>query len=304
MKNGMPQVSVILPTRNRAHALRRAIDSVLGQSYGDLELIVVDDASTDDTPAVVQSIDDGRLRYVCLEQSRGGGGARNVGIEHARGGWIAFQDSDDVWLAGKLEKQCRALAAASERAGVCVCSLRYTQFGKTYTVVHGEGEIESGEALRRIAHGAGYGTPTLLVKKEAFKRSGGFDLRLPRLQDYELTLRLARDWNFVLLPDPLLEADVRPDSVSSSADNYIRAIDAILERHPDVFRRYRRARSQLAFRAGKYLVLENRRREAIPYLATALRIYPLHARALAGLLMIATGTVGIYRRARTQDTGQ
>ena len=294
-----PLVSVVLPTRNRAHTLRRATDSVLDQSYDRLELIVVDDASTDDTEAVVNEINDPRVRYIRLDNSRGGSGARNVGLQQAKGDLIAFQDSDDVWLTDKLEKQCRALEAASERAGVCVCSYRYTQFGKTHTVVHGQGEIQSVEALRRIAGGTGYGTQTLIVKREVFERSGGFNESLPRLQDYELTMRIARDWNFVLLADPLVDVYVGADSVSSSADKYVRATEIILDEHEDIYRADRRARSRLVFRAGKYLVLEGRYREALPFFTSAYRANPLNLRALAAVLMVATGTIGLYRRART-----
>jgi glycosyltransferase involved in cell wall biosynthesis len=294
-----PLVSVVLPTRNRAHTLRRATDSVLNQSYDRLELIVVDDASTDNTVAVVNEINDPRVRYIRLDQSRGGSGARNVGIQQAKGDLIAFQDSDDEWLPEKLTRQWQALAAAAERTGACVCSITYTRSGHTYTTVHGDGEFAAGDALHRIARGAGYGTVTLLVKREVFAQSGGFDERLPRLQDYELTLRIARNWNLVFVPEPLVEAHVGDDSLSSSADKYVRATEIILDEHGDIYRDDRRARSRLVFRAGKYLVLEGRYREALPYFTSAFRANPLNLRALAAVLMVATGTIGLYRKART-----
>ena len=98
-----PNVTVVLPTHDRAKLLRRAIDSVLSQDYQDLELIVVDDASTDDTQTVVQQFADQRIRYVRLADRQGATAARNAGISAARGEFIGFQDSDDEWLPGKLE---------------------------------------------------------------------------------------------------------------------------------------------------------------------------------------------------------
>ncbi|MGB3624622.1 MAG: glycosyltransferase family 2 protein, partial [Henriciella sp.] len=101
-------VSVVIPTYNRARTLRRAVESVLRQSYTNLELIVVDDASTDDTKAVLSSINDPRMRVITYEFNRGCAAARNIGARDARGEYLAFQDSDDEWLADKLSKQVAA----------------------------------------------------------------------------------------------------------------------------------------------------------------------------------------------------
>src|SRR5215207_1289449 len=103
-----PAVSVVLPTYNRAPLLGRSIQSVLGQSYGDFELLVIDDGSTDGTDGVVAAFGDPRVRYVQLERNRGAGAARSVGIRMSRGRFLAFQDSDDEWLPSKLMKQMSA----------------------------------------------------------------------------------------------------------------------------------------------------------------------------------------------------
>ncbi|NJN86713.1 MAG: glycosyltransferase family 2 protein [Leptolyngbyaceae cyanobacterium SL_7_1] len=95
-------VSVIIPTYNRADLLSRAIDSVLNQTLTNLELIIVDDGSTDNTAEVVNSFNDSRIRYIPLGKNCGGGYARNHGIHLATGEFIAFLDSDDVWLPEKL----------------------------------------------------------------------------------------------------------------------------------------------------------------------------------------------------------
>ncbi|MFP5434416.1 MAG: glycosyltransferase family 2 protein, partial [Alphaproteobacteria bacterium] len=101
-------VSVILPTYNRARTLGRSIRSVLGQGYSNLELIVVDDGSSDDTRSVIDEFDDKRLIYVPLEKNQGASAARNHGLGLVRGEFVAFQDSDDEWLADKLQQQVSA----------------------------------------------------------------------------------------------------------------------------------------------------------------------------------------------------
>ena len=111
----MPTVSVVIPTYNRADVLPRAIDSALGQSVADIEVVVVDDGSTDDTEALVADYEDDRLRYVAHETNRGANVARNTGIEAADGEYIAFLDSDDEWKPTKLERQLERLEGEPPR---------------------------------------------------------------------------------------------------------------------------------------------------------------------------------------------
>lgn len=107
----MPEVSVIIPTHNRQRLVSRAVRSVLNQTYEDLECIVVDDASSDGTPQVIQTIEDERLVYLRHDRNRGASGARNTGIRAAKSSLIAFLDDDDEWLPEKLVKQVPLLKA-------------------------------------------------------------------------------------------------------------------------------------------------------------------------------------------------
>jgi PGF-CTERM protein len=101
-----PRVSVILTTYNRTNLLPRAIDGVLRQAYRDWELLIVDDASEEDTAAVVDGYDDERIRLLAHDRNRGAAAARNTGIEHARGEYVAMLDDDDEWIDdGKLGTQ-------------------------------------------------------------------------------------------------------------------------------------------------------------------------------------------------------
>jgi glycosyltransferase involved in cell wall biosynthesis len=119
-----PLVSCIIPTYNRAHIVGRAIQSVLNQTYKNIEVIVVDDGSQDNTQEVVLSIKDERVRYIRLHRNFGAAFARNIGIANARGEFVAFLDSDDCFLPEKIEKQVE-LMLKDESTGVCYTEVYY-----------------------------------------------------------------------------------------------------------------------------------------------------------------------------------
>ena len=118
-----PLISVIIPTYNRAEIINIPLQSVFNQSYKNLEIIIVDDRSTDNTETVINNINDPRIRYICQSTNKGGAAARNTGIEAAKGEYIAFLDSDDAWVANKLELQLAQIKKHSNPEGV----VSYTQ---------------------------------------------------------------------------------------------------------------------------------------------------------------------------------
>jgi len=125
----MTRVSVIIPTYNRAATLGRAIDSALEQTIDDLEVVVVDDGSTDDTESVLAAYEDPRVRTIIHATNQGANVARNTGLEHVRGEYVAFLDSDDVWHPAKLERQLAALEARSSIWVGAYCDTAYDLSG-------------------------------------------------------------------------------------------------------------------------------------------------------------------------------
>jgi glycosyltransferase involved in cell wall biosynthesis len=215
-------VSVVIPTYNRAATLPRAIKSVLGQDYDNLELIIVDDASTDETAEVLSRVDDPRMRVIVHEKNKGFAGALNTGGHAARGDIIAFQDSDDEWLDGKLSRQMQALSAAPEC--VCVYCMKIV-YGRDPDYVRGkrrivcvpgpEVEKVSGDMRLALAHKNIVSTQTVVCRRDAFLRVGGFDERLYNSVDWDFTSRLAALGSFAYVDEPLVNTYIQKDSIST-----------------------------------------------------------------------------------------
>jgi len=197
----MPLVSVIIPTYRRGNLLRRAIDSVLAQSWTHWELIVVDDASPDDSvSSMVSEFADPRMRCIRHERNQGAPAARNTGIRAAKGKYIALLDSDDEWLPEKLEVQLALFEdSSSGDIGVVVCNIISVR-----TV--GGKVVDRSLVGKRPLSGYVYPTllgrrnmrptSTILIKSAILDHDKLFDETLESSQEYDLLVRLARDHHF------------------------------------------------------------------------------------------------------------
>lgn len=232
-----PTVSVILPTHDRAPSLGAAIRSVLDQSFSDLELIVVNDASTDGTAGLLERIKDERLRVVDLPVRSGAPGARNTGIELARGRYVAFQDSDDLWRPDRLLAQVAALDAADNSVAVAYGRMIRNGRSGARTMPGGSSRTLSGDLVQSLAMDNFIALPTALVRTEHLRAVGGFHSTLPRFQDWDLWLMLASRFRFLFVDEIVLDSHETEGSITLDQDAYFEAIDTILVRHRDVFAR-------------------------------------------------------------------
>lgn len=202
-----PQVSVVMPTYERARLIGRAIASVLDQSYDDLELIVVDDGSTDDTDQVVASFGDDRVRYIRHETNRHASAARNTGIAHSVAGYLAFLDDDDEWMPTKLSAQMELMRDAPPEVGLVYCWMDYYDGGgRVVSEVH---PTLRGEVFERVLDKQRLaGCPTLLVRRSVVDDVGGFDESLPRGNDGDFIRRVCQRYRVDVVLQVLVKVHV------------------------------------------------------------------------------------------------
>jgi GT2 family glycosyltransferase len=252
-----PAVTVVIPAYNRAATIGAAIASVLGQSFTDFELLVIDDGSTDGTPEAVRAITDPRLRLIESPKNAGASAARNRGIREARAPWVAFQDSDDEWLPRKLERQMARLTAPGADFIAAYCGMivlgspdpdapasarpevRYVPPAKIPAAAL-EGRIE-GLLVRHSV----ISTQMLVARRDVLLDVGGFDESLPILIDWDCALRLAQVGPIACVDEPLVLQRFSPNSLSLAAAKRQTTRMAIIDKHRALFERHPQA---LAYR--------------------------------------------------------
>jgi len=183
------RVSIIIPAYNAADYLKEAVDSVLAQTYKNIEIIVVDDGSTDDTRSALESyVASGKIKYI-YQKNKGLAGARNTGIKNASGKYVAFLDADDLFLPDKVAEQARAL---EENPGYGVCYSDLLHFSEDGKVYHHRYNYPSGDIFEQLLHRQFVNPLTVVARRELFTKYGFFDESLRRSEDWDLWLRLAR----------------------------------------------------------------------------------------------------------------
>lgn len=229
-------VSVIIPTFNRESTIEKSIYSVLNQTYQNIELIVVDDNSSDDTESIVKNIQDDRIIYIKNVNNYGVATSRNIGIERATGDFIAFNDSDDTWKLDKIEKQMRVMKSNSD------CMLVYCAFNKIYLdghrerVPNNEMSLENlqGNIFMSLLKRNFVSTQTMLFRRKCLEQEGLFKTGLRALDDYELVLRVAEKHKILFVNECLVDVLESENSISVIKNNYKAHFEAhlyILEKY-------------------------------------------------------------------------
>lgn len=275
-----PRVSVVIPTYNRAHLIERAVRSVLAQTYQDFEIIIVNDASSDSTGEVVGAIDDPRILYLRHERNRGGSAARNTGIKAAQGELIAFLDSDDEWLPGKLEKQIALLTAAPKSLGAVYTGLMASSAGSPgkRACPRKKGDLRKALAKRNVVGT----TSSVVVRRECFAQVGYFDEALPAAQDYDMWIRISDRYQFEVVSEPLVRVHTEGgDRITGNIQAKEEALTRLSEKHrSEVTRyRYRRRRAWYLALLGYAWLLKGDRGRGRRMLRESLLLWPLSLRA-------------------------
>lgn len=236
-------VSVVVTTHNRCNLMKRAVNSIQNQTYANLEIIIVDDNSSDDTEKSVKALlsSDDRIRYIRIQknESKGGNYARNKGIENSRGEYIAFLDDDDVWYPNKIKKQLECLKGNSE-LGAVSCEMRFVyDFGDKQFFDFSNTKLDE-RPLGFFVNSWLNTTSTIMARKDVLIDVGMFDLLMPALQECELSYRICLKYKVEILKEILVDYYIFPNisgQITSSLEKNQKALSRISCKYKDELNR-------------------------------------------------------------------
>lgn len=275
IQSAKPMISVIIPTYNRAHLVGRAIQSVLDQTYRDFEIIVVDDASIDNTEEVVAGFNDGRIRYIRRRENRGGSAARNTGIKEAKAKFIAFLDSDDEWLSDKLRKQMDRFKISSKKVGVIYCG-RCRVWDETQEVAERVIPSLRGDLFVNLLMGCFVQGSTPVIRRDCFRKTGLFDEALPSNHDWDMWIRLSRYYEFDFIPQVLVKYHLHGAQMTTDLDAKMRSREAILRKYRVDLSKYPSILSSHLSVLGKLSSIKDNRKAASMYFWKAIELNPFY----------------------------
>ena len=294
-----PLVSVVLPSFNRERCIGRAARSVLAQSYQKLELIIVDDGSTDNTAEVMKEIADNRVSYVRHDNNRGAAAARNTGILHARGELLAFQDSDDEWLLDKLTRQVEALSLAGDSIGAVFggkilygkdASGRYGDRLTSHIPLENQTDL-SGRITKPLMARNFISPQTLLMRRYIAVELGGFDERLPCNEDWDFMLRLSLVTKILCVSRPVVVAYISDDSLSLRRHSNVFSQLVVVRKFRSQFDANPRIYARHLFRLGFNLSRMGKSKSGKLLVVKALAIDPWSLRHWIGFLAVLFETL-------------
>ena len=227
------KISIIIPTYNREKLIRKSIQSVLNQTYNNIEIIIIDDCSHDNTNKEVKKIRDNRIRYIKLRKNKGANYCRNLGIKKSTGEYISFLDSDDIFHKNKLERQIKNMKINKSNFDFCKIRIYIDNtniFKITFPNSNQEKSILNGKIFDELCKGNFISTQSILIKKNILEKYL-FDEKIPRLQDYDLLLRIIPKVKISYTNKVLVDLFLQKDSIGSSLLKLENAIIIILKKN-------------------------------------------------------------------------
>lgn len=287
----MDLVSVIIPTYNREKLIERSVMSVLNQSYSHLELIVVDDCSTDNTLEVLAKIHDDRLKVYKNEKNQGANFSRNFGVLRAKGKYVAFHDSDDVWRINKLEVFVREI---KDRQCDIVFSgmMRYGKNYKRYLPIYNLNNYEN--KYRQLLMQNCVSTQNMMGKREAFL-SIKFDERQKKMQDWDIMLRFAQArCSIYYIDQALTDAYIQGDSITNLQGSFD-SLNRIYHKHEKYIDKDSELKQLFLLNLGK--ASWNNRKKSLGYIKRALLI-KMDLNIIIIFILEALGLFGVFQKSK------
>jgi len=259
-----PKVSVIIPLYNGSHFITEAVESVLNQTYQKLELIIVDDGSTDNSKEIVRKfITDRRVRLIEHGHNKGIPKTKNTGLTIARGKYIAFLDQDDVWARSKLELQLSRFQSENKNIGVVCTGMVFTDSDmKSKGIFGGLNDENQKELLKSLYLTPVNSSSIMMIKQKCFLRVGTFNGNLVGWDDYEMLMRIATQFQVKYVRRPLVKKRTHPGNVRrlpavrSEAEKVFKHV---LTLHP-FLKKYKNLREARKFYNESIKLLEERKK--------------------------------------------
>lgn len=273
----MPKISVIIPTYNRESSIKKAIESVLNQTFSDFELIIVDDGSTDSTKEIISEflLKDKRVRYFYQSNSGGPSKPKNTAFKHCAGSYIAYLDSDDQWLSEKLKKQYNLMRESPENTGLVAC----------HAFVVGENDKEKG--IRKVKSSGSleelltkegafpFSSSSIMVKREVIERVGGFDENLRIGEDLDFYMRIAEgEYSLSFVDEPLFKYFVHSLNISGNLDRAYRDYKYLIKKHANFLEKDRNISSIYYRKLGTYALLAGDMKDSRKFFIKAISLKP------------------------------
>lgn len=230
-------VSIIMPTYNREKTIKRALDSLLSQTYSNIEMIIIDDGSSDNTNEIINSYTDKRINYIKLTKNMGANYARNYGISVAKGKYITFQDSDDEADINKIEDLVNF--TNNNSCDIVFCNVRVKKKNKYKVLI--KKQINENEVLEKLLWGNFISIEGLFLKRSILKDIT-FDDNLLRFQDWDLIIRLAQKYSIKHYHKELTTVYVQNDSITRDNSKGIKALKQILQKYDNLFNKKQKAK--------------------------------------------------------------
>lgn len=290
--------SVVVPTFERAEAIPKAIETVRSQSFRQCEVLIVDDNHPDgeahrETEKVIQPYLSEFVRYIKLEKNSGACVARNVGVQHAKGRYIAFLDDDDEWHPEKLQAHYDAFEQDSELA-MSICNILEFFRGRETRYAFEPGDDFFGYFLNL---GSGVSCSAIAVRKSAFDSANGFDPLQPSFQDLDLMLRMSRTGKAQVIPKFLTFYHLSDTGITYNPVKKLAGAQRILEKFEDSLSvpQYRVGRANLLSKCGDYAMLTEDSRFAMKQYWKSITLYDFSAKNLIKFLLACFGATEIFK---------
>jgi glycosyltransferase involved in cell wall biosynthesis len=282
MQKQYPLISVVIPSKNRKEFLQKAIESVIGQTYQNVEIIVVDDGS--DIPLNSMLMEQFGEKITCLrhEHSLGSPVARNTGASVARGDFIAFLDDDDIWKNDKLEKQV-IVATLEDDVALVYSGFSYVYEGK---VVYSSLPTKKGEIFKELVEKNFIGSSSIpLLKTRIFYDSGGFDVAFPSCQDWEMWIRISKKNKVSFVDEILVERTIHGNQITNDCIKKIQGRKQLVHKHIEDFLCYPKQLAKQLQRIATLNLIINNRKAARYYYMKSLGLNKVSGVTVAGFLI-------------------